>query len=70
MVQDFGTLMRLKHYWALQDIIDGTGKDAGPLEARLFTAIEWHNRIYSADVAEEVELIYLAWLIVFAYLLA
>lgn len=60
LAQDFGALSRLKHYWALQDIIDGTGKDASPLEERLFTAIEWHNRSYAADVAEEVELIYLA----------
>lgn len=60
LAQDFGTLSRLKHYWALQEIIGGTGKDANPLEERLFTAIEWHNRSYAADVAEDVELIYLA----------
>jgi hypothetical protein len=60
LAHDFGTLSRLKHYWALQEIIDSTGEDANPLEERLFTAIEWHNMSYARDMAEEIELIYLA----------
>jgi hypothetical protein len=60
LAHDFGSLSRLKHYWALQEIIEGTGGDANPLEGRLFTAVEWHNRSYAGGVAEDLELIYLA----------
>jgi hypothetical protein len=60
LLSNLGELAEIKHNWAIEELIKSEGESPNPLEPRLFTAIEWHNRSYSRDITEELALVFLA----------